>query len=86
VTGVGIERFTKMTNFDQWESVERFQRVLDRAGISDELNKMGIEEGDTVQIGDFEMTWGDEGEDNPALGRDDERLAKLLADEGDDEA
>lgn len=86
VTGVGIERFTKMTNFDQWESVERFQHVLDRAGISDELNKMGIEEGDTVQIGDFEMTWGDEGEDNPWLAREDERLAKLLAEEGDDEA
>lgn len=86
VSGVGIERFTKMTNFDQWESAERFQRVLDRAGISDELNKMGIEEGDTVQIGDFEMTWGDEGTDNPWIAREDERLARILAEEGDDEA
>lgn len=81
VSGVGIERFTKMTNFDQWESAERFQRVLDRAGINDELSKMGIEEGDTVQIGDFEMAWGDQEEDNRWFAKQDERLEQLLEDE-----
>jgi len=79
VTGVGIERFTKMTNFQQWESAERFQRVLDRAGILDELEKMGIKEGDTVQIGDFEMQWG-EFEENPFLASDAER-ERMLAEE-----
>lgn len=84
VTGVGIERFTKMTNFDQWESVDRFQRVLDRAGIMDELAKRGIEEGDTVQIGDFEMAWGDQ-EDNPWIASHDEKLEELLALEADED-
>jgi GTP-binding protein len=80
VSGVGIERFTKMTNFQQWESAERFQRVLDRAGIVSELEKMGIKEGDTVQIGDFEMQWGDL-EDNPYIASNAE-MEKIIADEG----
>jgi GTPase len=80
ISGVGIERFTKMTNFQQWESAERFQRVLDRAGIVSELDKMGVKEGDTVQIGDFEMQWGDLDE-NPYISSDAE-LEKIIADEG----
>jgi GTP-binding protein len=80
VTGVGIERFAKMTNFMQWESADRFQRVLERAGILDELGKRGVQDGDTVQIGDFEMTWGEEYEDeNPHMAVRDEKLEELIA-------
>ena len=79
VTGVGIERFARMTNFSQWESAERFQRVLDRAGILDELERIGVKEGDTVQIGDFEMQWGDQ-EEHPNLATDAER-ERMLAEE-----
>jgi GTP-binding protein len=85
VSGVGIERFTKMTNFDVYQSVERFHRVLDRAGITDELGKMGVEDGDTVQIGDFEMIWGDIPEETPWMALRDERLEELIAQEGDEE-
>jgi GTP-binding protein len=60
VTGVAIERLTRMTNFDQMDSVERYQRVLDRSGISDELEKQGVEPGDTVIIAGHELTWGEE--------------------------
>jgi len=81
VSGVGIERFTKMTNFEEAQSVERFQRVLDRAGITDELEKMGIADGDTVQIADFEMIWGDQGEEKPWIASHDERLEQLIAEE-----
>ena len=81
VRGVGIERFAAMTNFDQWESAERFQRVLDRAGIIDELTKSGVEEGDTVTIGTYEMTWGEVEEDNPHFVQDDARLKELLEEE-----
>ncbi len=59
VTGVGIERFTAMTNFDLWEAAERFQRVLEGSGISAELKRQGIQQGDTVTIGSHEMDWGD---------------------------
>ncbi len=63
VTGVGIERFTRMTNFDVPDSVDRFQRVLDRSGIQAELEAQGIEEGDIVHIADFEMMWGEQDEE-----------------------
>ncbi len=63
VTGVGIERFTAMTNFDLWEAAERFQRVLEGSGISAELKRQGIQQGDTVTIGNHEMDWGDQDEE-----------------------
>ncbi len=78
VVGVGIERFASMTNFDQWESVERFQRVLERAGVFDELIKQGIEDGMTVEIGTFEMKWGED-EEKPWFADRDERREELIA-------
>jgi hypothetical protein len=48
-----------MTNFDSWEATERFQRMLDRSGISAELRRLGIQEGDTVRIANKKLTWGD---------------------------
>ena len=60
VTGVGVERFTRMTNFDLREGGERFQRMLDRNGIASELERFGIEEGDTVLIAEHELLWGNQ--------------------------
>jgi GTPase len=62
VSGIGIERFTKMTNFQSEEAVERFQRRLELTGISSELTKQGIEDGDVVHIGTFELVWGEQEE------------------------
>jgi GTP-binding protein len=59
VNGVGIERFTRMTNFTLEDSVRRFQRVLASSGISDELERLGVQSGDTVTIGDHELIWGE---------------------------
>ncbi|HEU5434472.1 MAG TPA: GTPase ObgE [Thermomicrobiales bacterium] len=60
VTGAGIERFTKMTNFEIDESADRFQRMLERSGISQELERLGIEAGDVVHIAGHELIWGEE--------------------------
>jgi GTP-binding protein len=60
VTGIGIERFTRMTDFSREEAVERFQRLLESSGISDELGRLGIEAGDVVHIADVELVWGDQ--------------------------
>ena len=46
-----------MTNFNTEESYERFSNKLRRMGIDEELEKMGIKEGDTVRIFDFEFEW-----------------------------
>lgn len=58
VTGVAIERMVQMTNWDYYESGLRFQRILRAAGIKGKLEEMGIEEGDTVHIGELELVWG----------------------------
>ncbi len=49
-----------MTDFSNDDAVERFQRTLDTNGIAEELQRTGIESGDIVHIGDFELVWGDE--------------------------
>ena len=65
VTGVGIERLTKMTNFANDEAVERFQRVLASTGIGEELTRLGIQNGDVVHIADHELVWGEQEELEP---------------------
>jgi len=40
---------------EDYESLQYFQRVLRNTGIIDKLVEMGIEEGDTVSILDFEF-------------------------------
>ncbi len=65
VTGIGIERFTKMTNFAVDDAVERFQKVLETSGIEQELVHQGIAPGDVVHIGDHELVWGDQDELEP---------------------
>jgi len=58
VEGQAIERTVHMTNWNYYESALRFQRILQAMGIADALRDGGIEEGDTVRIGEFEMVWG----------------------------
>jgi GTP-binding protein len=59
VTGIGIERMTRMTDFANEEAVTRFQRTLESSGISEELGRLGVETGDVVHIADLELIWGD---------------------------
>lgn len=42
-------------NYNDYESMNYFQRVLRTNGIIDKLEEMGIKEGDTVSIYDFEF-------------------------------
>ncbi|MFM9108431.1 MAG: Obg family GTPase CgtA, partial [Chloroflexota bacterium] len=60
VTGLGIERFTRMTDFDNDEGADRFQRVLETSGISSELERQGVKTGDVVTIAGHELFWGEE--------------------------
>jgi GTP-binding protein len=71
VTGVGVERFTHMTDFSREEGIERYQHFLESSGISAELDSLGIEEGDVVHIANHDLIWGDqfELEPEPARGR-----------------
>ena len=42
-------------NFDDYESLQYFQRVLINTGVIDALREAGIQEGDTVSIYDIEF-------------------------------
>jgi Obg family GTPase CgtA-like protein len=85
VTGIAIERLTRMTNFDQLDSVDRYQRVLDRSGIADELERQGIEPGDTVTIAGKELAWGEEFELSDLPDRRTARERRYGPDTGEDE-
>lgn len=60
VNGVAIERAAKMTFWEFEGSVRRFQRLIETLGVETQLRQMGIENGDTVYIGDeHELEWQD---------------------------
>jgi GTP-binding protein len=60
VRGRRVEEAANRTNFDNEESRDRFQRLLERLGIEPELRRMGAGEGTTVRIGRAELEWGEE--------------------------
>ena len=57
VAGKRIERLAAQTDFEIEESAERFQRNLERSGADAELQRAGIQPGDTVRIGSVELEW-----------------------------
>ena len=54
-----LEQRAQITRWDLDESIQRFQRSLERSGAGPALVKMGVAKGDTVFIGDYELEWGD---------------------------
>ena len=59
VKGKAIERAAAMTYWEMEESIRRFQRLMDTLGVDDALRKAGVENGETVCIGEFEFDWQD---------------------------
>lgn len=57
VEGNWIKKIAKSTNFSNYESLQYFQRSLKSKGVVDELEKQGINEGDTVKIYDIEFEY-----------------------------
>ena len=55
VEGEWLYNFMGQINFDDYESLNFFQRVLIKNGVIDKLREAGVEEGDTVSIYDFEF-------------------------------
>ncbi len=57
ISGNEVERIFKMINFNTEEAIDRFSKKLRRMGIDDELESMGIQEGDIVKILDYEFEY-----------------------------
>ncbi len=52
-----LERAAAMTYWEYPESVRRFQRILHALGIADALREAGVQPGDTVYVGEYELEW-----------------------------
>ena len=59
ISGVAIERAASMTYWQHDGSVRRFQKIMETLGVEEALRKAGVQEGDTVAVGDFELEWQD---------------------------
>jgi GTP-binding protein len=66
IRGARIERLAERTRWDLFEAVNRFQKALERMGITQAMEELGVKNGDTVFIGEYELQWG---EDEEADGR-----------------
>lgn len=55
VRSTDLEKLVRMTNFTQYDAVQRFQRILKARGVDAALRKRGAKEGDTIQIADMEF-------------------------------
>jgi GTP-binding protein len=55
VDGVSIERLVYSTDFEDIDSLRRFQEILRKKGVIEGLREMGVQDGDTVRIFDFEF-------------------------------
>jgi GTPase len=60
VVGKRLERMVAMTDLESRDAVRYLQRRLERIGVIEKLRKSGIEEGDSVTIGEFEFDFTDE--------------------------
>jgi GTP-binding protein len=57
ITGVAIERAAKMTYWEHDGSLRRFQKIMETIGVDVALHNAGVQDGDTVAIGEFELEW-----------------------------
>jgi GTPase len=55
VESAKLEKMVRMTNFEQYDAVKRFQRIMKGMGVDQALRDRGAKEGDSVVIGDLEF-------------------------------
>ena len=59
VAGKAIERAAAMTYWEYDQSVTRFQRIMQALGVEEALRQAGVQAGETVFIGNYELEWQD---------------------------
>ena len=57
IRGEKVEKIFKMINFNTEEAISRFAKKLRNMGVDEELEKMGIKEGDIIKILDYEFEY-----------------------------
>lgn len=59
VIGEGAERLVERTDLDNEAALNRLYGMLARAGVMDALREAGMDEGDTIRIGDTEFVFAE---------------------------
>lgn len=57
IKGEQVEKIFKMINFNTEEAISRFAKKLRNMGVDEELEKLGVEEGDIIKILDYEFEY-----------------------------
>lgn len=57
IKGDQVEKIFKMINFNTEEAISRFAKKLRTMGVDEELEKMGVKEGDIIKILDYEFEY-----------------------------
>lgn len=59
VAGKSVERMAAMTDLSSRDALRHLYRRMERMGVIEKLHDLGVEEGETVQIGELEFTYSD---------------------------
>jgi len=57
IKGDQVEKIFKMMNFNTEEAISRFAKRLRKMGVDDELEKLGVKEGDIIRVLDYEFEY-----------------------------
>lgn len=57
IKGEKVEKIFKMINFNTEEAISRFAKKLRTMGVDEELEKLGVQEGDIIKILDYEFEY-----------------------------
>ncbi len=59
VDGPAVQKLMRRVNLEDNESMHYFQKCLDELGVNEKLKQVGVQEGDTVRVVDWELEWYD---------------------------
>lgn len=59
VKGEKVDTIMRKVNIGDYESLFYLHRKLEEIGLNKELKKQGIQEGDILKVGEYEMEWED---------------------------
>jgi GTP-binding protein len=51
-----------MTDFENEEAVQKLKNIFDRIGLSEEFQKLGLKNGETIQVGKEEFFYQEDDE------------------------
>ena len=57
IKGEQVEKIFKMMNFNTEEAISRFAKKLRTMGVDDELERLGVKEGDIIKVLDYEFEY-----------------------------